>query len=198
MRKPLKYTSDEALLEALKSGVPAAFEALYRRYYRMVAKQVHNLGRSDIDPEDIFQELLVILVEKIRKPEFQLSAKLSTFLFAISRNLVLKKAGKKTELLPDEGFLPELADAMGPDGLEERKIREEQLNIVVAHLELLDESCRKLLKMSFYEKCSQIEISEAMGYSEAFVKVKKHRCLNYLRNRVLEHPLFKNRENDAS
>lgn len=195
MRKALQFETDEVLLEALRQDTPAAFEALYRRYYRMVVKQVNEQRRLDINAEDIFQELLFILVEKIRKPEFQLSAKLSTFLFAISRNLIFKKTGQKTELPGDEMLFSDRNDSEVPDSLEERQILEEKLNVVVGHLELLEEDCRRLLKMSFYEKRSQAEISLEMGYSEAYVKVKKHRCLNYLRNKVQEHALFKNPPN---
>lgn len=192
MKKKLQFHSDEALVEALRSDMPAAFEALYRRYYRMVAKQVTDQGRNDIDAEDIFQELLFILVGKIRKADFQLTAKLSTFLFAIARNLIYKKAGKKAELSAEENFFTSLNEPAPTDTLDDRKIWEEKLNVVVGHLELMEEDCRRLLRLSFYEKRSQVEISTEMGYSESYVKVKKHRCLNYLRSRVQEHPLFKN------
>ncbi len=198
MSQLLPFQNDEALLQALRAETPAAFEALYRRYYRMVARQVFNQGRADLNAEDVFQELLVILVGKVRMPDFQLTAKLSTFMFAIARNLIYKKTDNKTQLtanaqlFADAAYLPEAETA------EARKLQEDQLNVVVGSLELLEDDCRRLLRMSFYEKRPQAEIAAEMGYSEAFVKVKKHRCLNYLRNRVQEHPLFKTRQNKAS
>lgn len=75
---------------------------------------------------------------------------------------------------------------------------EDRLNVVVGYLELLEDDCREVLRLSFYEKLPQAEIAQVMGYSDSFVKVKKHRCLEYLRKQVKTHPLFKDLQNDAS
>lgn len=190
MRKPVVYNSDEALIADLRAAAPAAFEALYRQYYRMVAKQVSDANLSSADAEDLFQEVLVILVQKVRDPEFQLSAKLSTYLFAIARNLLLKKTGKKTELAVGDDALARLAGEQAPDEIAELQHRDQQLNVILGCLEILEEDCNHLLNLTFYEKKSHSEVADIMGYSEAFVKVKKHRCLNHLRNRVKAHPLF--------
>ncbi len=188
MEKSLTYESDEVLLESLRRGDSVAFEFLYRQYYRMVAKQANDRGLQDSDAQDVFQEVLIVLVRKIHDPAFELSAKLSTYLFAIARNLLLKRSNKPPVLFHAEGILasPEVQMTdTGPDEMEERLIA------VVRTLDLLESECRTLLLLSFYEKRSHAEIAEEMGYTEAFVKVKKHRCLNYLRKHVKLHPLFK-------
>lgn len=190
MRKPDVYTSDEALLKDLRAAAPAAFEAVYQRYYRIVAKQVSDAGLAGADAEDLFQEVLVVLVQKVRDPEFRLNAKMSTYLFAVARNLLLKKTSKKVELSAGDDTLVRLGGEQAPDDLSDLKNREEQLNIVIGYLELLEEDCNRLLNMTFYEKRSHADIAGVMGYSEAFVKVKKFRCLEHLRNRVKTHPLF--------
>ena len=109
MDKSLTFESDNALLEGLRNSTPAAFEALYRRYYRMVAKQAADQGITDAEAEDVFQEVLIILVRKVREADFTLTAKLSTFLFAIARNLILKKNGDKKEIATEETALFKLA-----------------------------------------------------------------------------------------
>ncbi|MEQ1745832.1 MAG: sigma-70 family RNA polymerase sigma factor [Saprospiraceae bacterium] len=188
MDKSLTYESDDALLEALRKKDSAAFESLYRQYYRMVVKQVNDQGLPDEDAEDIFQEVLLVLVRKIHDTDFVLTAKLSTYLFAIARNLLLKRSGKQPFVQLDESIVKPLGvqpPETGPDEQEER------INAVVGCLAQMEGDCRTLLLMSFYEKRSQVEIAEAMGYSESFVKVKKHRCLSYLRKQVKEHPFFK-------
>jgi len=63
---------------------------------------------------------------------------------------------------------------------------------VIAALEVIEESCRQVLTLSFFEKRSGAEIAQQLDYTEAFVKVKKHRCLEYLRKTVLNNPAFKN------
>jgi len=198
MDKSLTFESDNALLEGLRNSTPAAFEALYRRYYRMVAKQASDQGIPDAEAEDVFQEVLFILVRKVREADFTLTAKLSTFLFAIARNLILKKTGDKKEIATEETALFNLAGRQQPENLPDREMAEAQLDVVAGCLELLEDDCRRLLELSFYERRSQVEIAAEMGYSEAFVKVKKHRCLDYLRKHVKAHPLFKHLQNDAA
>ncbi|MFN0013705.1 MAG: RNA polymerase sigma factor [Saprospiraceae bacterium] len=187
MDKSLTYETDNALLDALRKKEPAAFESLYRQYYRMVAKQVNDQGLPNEDAEDIFQEVLLVLVRKIHDTDFVLSAKLSTYLFAIARNLLLKRSGKQPLVQLDENITKPLDVQLPDTGPSEQ---EERINAVIGCLAQMEGDCRTLLLMSFYEKRSQVEIAEALGYSEAFVKVKKHRCLSYLRKQVKAHPFF--------
>ena len=198
MPKPLTYESDATHLMALRREEPAAFEALYRQYFRMVAKQALVMGVTGTDIEDLFQELVLILVRKVRDTEFKLSAKMSTYVYAVARNLLLKKTGKKAEFPVEESTLLALEESWSADELDARIEMEDRLNVVVGYLELLEDDCREVLRLSFYEKLPQAEIAQVMGYSDSFVKVKKHRCLEYLRKQVITHPLFKDLQNDAS
>ena len=102
MDKSLTFETDQSLLIALRKSDPAAFELLYRQYYRMVAKQANDYRLPDEEIEDLFQEVLLVLVQKVRTPEFELTAKLSTYLFAVARNLLLKKTGKYPNVSLDE------------------------------------------------------------------------------------------------
>lgn len=198
MYKSLTYESEEELLNALRQGASSAFELLYRQCYRMVAKQVTEAGRPDTETEDVFQEVLVVLVRKVRDPEFQLTSKLSTYLFAIARNLIFKKATDKTEFSTGDVATYQQETPEDAETPEDREKWENQLNIVTGCLEILEEDCRRILMLSFYEKYSQAEIAGLMGYAESFVKVKKHRCLEYLRKKVKANPLFSHLQNDAS
>ena len=188
MYKTITYKSDEYLLEALRRGDREAFEFLYRQYYRMAARQANDQGLGDADTEDIFQEMLLILVQKVQDPGFRLTAKLGTYLFAVLRNLLFKKTGKKIPVTQSDDALLHLPES---EPNLDRAVWEEKLSVVAGNLELLEDGCRTLLVLSFFEKRSQAEIAEAMGYAESFVKVKKHRCLEYLRKKVKAHPLFK-------
>lgn len=189
MDKSLTYETEEDLLKALREGAAPAFETLYRQYYRMVAKQASDAGREDA--EDLFQELLVILVRKIREPEFRLSSKLGTYLYAIAKNLILKNANLKPEFSTGDISAFQRENPGVTEEEEEREKLEKQLIAIAGFLENMEEDCRRVLRLSFFDKRSQSEIAEEMGYAESFVKVKKHRCLDYLRKQVKSHSLFK-------
>ena len=73
-------------IERLQQGDREVLIELYKENERMVRKYImENSGTSD-DAEDLLQDALVILWQNARKPNFELHAKISTYLFAIVRN----------------------------------------------------------------------------------------------------------------
>lgn len=188
-----EITVDNAYLEALRKGSPKAFEELYDRYYRMVEDMVLKFNGSSEDARDVFQEALFVFVKKLRDPTFSLTSKASTFIYAIARNIYLKKAGRATvEISMDQqqfSFInktDEVAEGLSPTE------KDSMLNVMADKLGQLEQDCRSVIMYSFYQGLSHAEIASLTGYTEAFVKVKKFRCLEYLRKLVKATDIFKN------
>lgn len=183
---------DEKLIKQLRRGSSQAYEEVYRRYYRMAVSIVNKLGGNPEDVQDAFQEALFVLVKKVREPDFQLTGKLSTYLYALIRNLYLKRNRKhKKEIPVEQEKLPYL-EKIQEAGMS-KKEEEALVRIVIEKLEQLEDDCRDLLKYSFFQQLSHAEIAELMDYSPKFVRVKKFRCLEYLRNLLRETEAFKSR-----
>ncbi|MCB0587039.1 MAG: sigma-70 family RNA polymerase sigma factor [Phaeodactylibacter sp.] len=173
---------EQEWLKELQAGKREAYEKVYRRHYRMVESLVLRMGGDGEDAQDIFQESLFALIQNIRKPGFQLNGKISTLLYAIARNIWLKKrASEKVKAGNAGGLAENLPQEGSPREAEER---EALIRLVTKSLNDLEEDCREVLRYSFYQNLPQAEIARLMGYSEAFVKVKKFRCLEYLRRIV--------------
>src|SRR6185436_11226786 len=102
--------SDNSLLSQLIKEDNAAFERLHKDCFPIVAKYVKQNSGSRQDAEDIFQEAIIVLLNNIRHPGFQLTASLKTYLFSISKNLWLKKlrAGRPVTIA-DEYSLVDLS-----------------------------------------------------------------------------------------
>ncbi|MCB0520382.1 MAG: sigma-70 family RNA polymerase sigma factor [Lewinellaceae bacterium] len=189
-----KLSEESGLLAALRSGSASAFEDLYRDYYRMAEDLVVRYHGTPEDARDVFQETLFVLVKKIREPDFRLSGKLSTYLYAIIRNIWLKKAGKTApEIRTDHSILSNLdwADAATKQDISPQE-KEDLLAAMKEKMSGLEEDCRNLLRYSFYQNLPHAEIAVLTGYTEAFVKVKKFRCLGYLRRMLKDTQIFKN------
>lgn len=185
-------TTDSSLVEALRRGEPPAFEALYRQYYRMVEDLVLKLNGTRNDAKDVFQDGLFVLVKKLREPGFVLSVKLSTFLYAVTRNIWLKKNGKSTHEISFENQELAVFGLLDGDAAAMPAAEQELLiTIMNEKLQELEEGCRSILMFSFYQQCSHAEIAKLMGYTESFVKVKKFRCLEYLRRLLKNTEAFK-------
>jgi RNA polymerase sigma-70 factor (ECF subfamily) len=77
--------SDEALIDGANRGEVEAFEALYRRYRDwVVAVAYRHTGDRD-DALDVLQDTFAYLFGKF--PGFALTARLTTFLYPVVKNL---------------------------------------------------------------------------------------------------------------
>lgn len=184
---------EERLLEGLKQEQPWAFRQTYLAYFRMVAAYVTRNSGSNDDVRDLFQEVLVILVDKVRKPDFELKegAKLSTFLFSIARYIWLMELRRRKKMPPEETD-PEMGLENVPDDASDHEFGDMKALIVSRLFEKLAEDCRSLLYAFYYEKTPQKEIAENMNYTENFVRVKKNRCMNALKQMLQNDPDYNN------
>ncbi|MBI1227535.1 MAG: sigma-70 family RNA polymerase sigma factor [Bacteroidetes bacterium] len=188
-----EITVDNAYLTELRKGSPQAFEELYNRYFRMVEDLVFKYNGSTEDARDVFQEALFVFIKKLRDPEFVLTSKASTFIYAVARNIYLKKAGKPTvEISMDNEHFNFLGKAEDANAALAAVEKDAMLNLMNDKLGQLEADCRSVITYSFYQSLSHAQIAELTGYTEAFVKVKKFRCLEYLRKLVKATDLFKN------
>jgi RNA polymerase sigma factor (sigma-70 family) len=67
----------------------------YRLYYPMVRKLVMGNGGSKEDAEDVFQESIIVLLEKTRDKTFKLTSKESTYVHSIAQNKLMDLIRKK-------------------------------------------------------------------------------------------------------
>ncbi|MBO3699667.1 RNA polymerase sigma factor [Roseivirga sp. E12] len=173
-----KNILDRDVIEVIKSGDEhsrnQAFAWLYKRHFKAVLKYVTlNSGLED-DAADIFQDSLVIFYLKVRKGEYQYESNIGTYLYAVARNLWLKKLRKArfdlTKLQLDQSYTFD----------EESIIQNSQLTIREA-LEHLGEACKHLLIDFYYNKKSMAELMEIhkLGSNEA-TRNKKYRCMQRL------------------
>ena len=169
---------DQELLNELKMGRESAFKELYRAHYGMIRHLVTKNSGSEEDAGDVFQEGLLALHEAVRKPGFQLTASVKTFLYSICRNLWLKRlrAKGRDRLVDFERpiQLPEVETEPDPT--------EQQLHILRRCLEQIGDACRAILERYYYLNLSMEEIAQQLGYSNAdTVKTQKYKCLQRLK-----------------
>ncbi len=94
--------ASQQIIANLKKGNSRSYEALYQENFSSVEKFiVKNNGTID-DAKDVFQDTLIVLIEKLRADNFELTASLKTYIIAISKNLWFKKLRYKSYYLQTE------------------------------------------------------------------------------------------------
>ncbi|MDA0783512.1 MAG: sigma factor [Bacteroidetes bacterium] len=66
----------------------------------MISNHVFQNSGNEDDAKDVLQDTLVALWQNVRKPHFELTVQLSTYLLAIAKNTWLKQLGNDFYYLP--------------------------------------------------------------------------------------------------
>lgn len=176
MSSPLFYLHNDAhVLKLMRDGDDEALVILYRQNRTMVASYVTRNNGTPDDAEDMLQEAVIVLWEKVRAGKFEYSAKLSTFIYATVRNLWSRRLARRRREMPqtDNGFDPPDENA----SVLEEIVDEERTNLVRLAMGKLGEQCRKILVLFYWDELSMDQIAAQMSLANAdTAKAKKYQC----------------------
>ncbi len=132
---------------------------------------------------DIYQDAVIILYQNVVEEKItELKSSLSTYLFGIAKNLILKalRQKKRTPLQLDQ--IPEVAVA--PHFLQQTN-RDHEQHKMQAALARLGKTCKQILEYFYYYDFNLEVIAERMDYKNAnTVKAQKHRCMKQLEEQL--------------
>ena len=152
--------TDEHLVELIRQDDDGALAFLYEKNIRMIMKYVLQNNGTEKEAISLLQDALVILWEKVKKQDFTLKSRLSTYLYGVVKNLWLRELARQKKM----SSLDALADNPGHNpGLDETLESDEMKEIVKSCLARLSEICRNVLIAFYYEELSMQEISRRLG-----------------------------------
>ena len=168
--------SADGLLSRLKKEENAAFERLHKDCFPAVARYIKQNSGSRQDAEDIFQEAIIVLLYKIRQPEFLLTASLKTFLFSISKNLWLKKLRDNQRVtIADESSLASLST-------DDSETAHQHENELAGWLQKITANCRRILQAVFYLNEPISSLMRKMGWKNKHTAAnQKYKCIEQIR-----------------
>lgn len=171
-------------LDAIKANDEKALQDLYTANYKLVEKFVlQNSGTKD-DAKDIFQEAFIATWRNVHLDKFTPTGEgsLNAYLFQIARFKWLDKVRssnvKKTITLEEKH-----EQLMTFEEWNDRDT--ERLQLIRDKFRLLGDSCRELLTRFYYKKESLKDIAAEMNWTEATAKNNKYRCMERLRNMII-------------
>jgi len=153
----------------------------------MIRLLVTRMGGTPEDARDIFQEGLMIMLEKIDNKEFALTCKFKTYLYCVCENLwksvLVKRQAAANYLVrrvevEDQKDITELMDS--------NLCRE----IFISVFDTLNPVSKKILTL-YWEEMSPQEIADKLGYTYGYVRKKKCEAQAELTKKVKKHPDYK-------
>jgi len=124
----------------------------------------------------------MVLYDKIKKGNFELSSKLKTFLYAVSKRLWLKQLTRGASRFRNDS-ITDLEDTLvAEEAIEEHEVLESNLALMEEALNGLGEPCKSIIHEFYILNKSMTEISEKFGYTNSDnAKTQKYKCLQRLK-----------------
>jgi RNA polymerase sigma-70 factor (ECF subfamily) len=193
---PTNKADDAELVRRAKTGDLAAFETLVTSHEQRVYTLARRITGNDQDAEDVTQQTLLSVVENLNS--FREEASFSTWLLRIATYAALKVLRKRKGLPtvsleantePQEGYdtvaHPEyIADWR--ESPEQLVGRNETARLIDEALSELDDKHRVIFLLRDVQGLSVKETADALGLSEANVKVRLLRARLQLRERLTQ------------
>jgi RNA polymerase sigma factor (sigma-70 family) len=187
--------TDEAILNGLRTRDVPIIKYLYKHYFYPIRALVTSNSGTQMDAEDIFQDALVIIYQKIAEENLRLTCSFKTYLYSVCRHLWLQKLNKKE-------FTYEFKESADLDcfqdkyNFEEQSEEMEKYRLFQQHFLKLSDDDQKVLKL-FMKKISLKEIASIMGYKSGdYAKFRKYICKERLKNSIINDPRYKEMDQD--
>ena len=167
------------ILIDLKTENNFAFDKIYKDNFGKISNFVQHNSGNKADAEDLFQDAMMVLVEKLRQDNFQMTASINTYVFAICKNLWFKKLRDKNhELSIDKLQTFDFITSIN-DSIEYEKTYLEKLK---GYLIKITDHCNRLIHDIFFKGKSIDQIQKDYGYSTRHnAQNQKHKCVQQIR-----------------
>jgi RNA polymerase sigma factor (sigma-70 family) len=171
---------DNEVILGILNNTESVLKRLYVGYFPMVLQLVINNSGNEDDAKDIYQEAIIVLYNKVKAGDFELSSKLKTYIYSVCRRLWLKRLAQMNRYSGDiRDFQEYLAI---DDDIEKNKDRDLEFNKMGSALQLLGEPCKTIIEDFYIHNRSMQEICENFGYTNSDnAKTQKYKCLQRLK-----------------
>ena len=170
--------TEKELLEKLRAGDPFAFEVLFYKYRGKIKGFASRIVPTQIDPEEIVQEVFVRVW--LKKETIEPNKNFQSFLFSMAKNLVLdhlKSAVNRKLYLVGEHFQHDIITEEDVE-ITSWVEAEEKMTILIQQI---PERRREIFCLSRFEGLTYKQIAEKLNISENTVDSQIRNALTFLR-----------------
>ena len=173
-------SKEKDLLKGLAVGDKKAVETIYKDNYNMVQSLVINNNGTAQEAKDIFQEAMIVLLEKARSGTFELNCQIKTYVYSVCRRIWLKKLQQYNRYSNEVESM--VATVPVEDDIEEYEKRDQEFVMMEKAIGSLGEPCKSLIEAFYIQKRNMQDIASQFGYTNADnAKNQKYKCLMRLK-----------------
>lgn len=179
-------TEDQALVSKVLSGDMQAFRLLIKQHERLVAHMIARIVKSDVEREELCQDVFLRVYEKLS--EFTFQSRLSTWIATIAYRHAINHLRKRKLLLSDipddDQFTRNFVESENPETL----VSDRDMNdFVMSLIDQLPPQYKLVLTLYHVDEMNYAEIGEITGMPEGTVKNYLFRARTMLKERVKKY-----------
>jgi len=183
----VKEYTDNEIIECLRNRQSYVVRFLSDAYLPMIRLMVARMGGTEEDAKDVFQEGLMIMIEKTDNRNFSLNCSFKTFLYSVCKHLwesVIERKAAAANYFTHRNYEEDSPDIAG------EMDNELYISIFREAFESLDEANRKLLTL-YWDEIPPQEIADKLGFTYGYLRKKKCEAQAELIEKVKRHPEFR-------
>ncbi|MDT8318277.1 MAG: sigma-70 family RNA polymerase sigma factor [bacterium] len=191
----MEIRDDAELVKRLKAKEPSAMDELVYGYSGKIYGLAVKLLKNQPDAEDIVQDTLLKVFEKI--DTFRGESALSSWIYRIALNFSYMKIrkGSKNEYASIDDHMPKFEKSgmhLSPvcnwaEKADDKLLRKEMKSHIMENIEKLSEKYKTVLVMRDIQGLSTSEVAEATGMTIPAVKSRLHRARLFLRDGLSDY-----------
>ena len=172
--------TDREVVLGILNNSEDALNKLYIGYFPMILQFILNNNGDEDDAKDVYQEGIIVLYNKIKGGNFELSSKLKTYIYSVCRRIWLKKLAQQSRKTSN---IADFEDVISTeDDVEQHEEKDQQFEKMQAALLHLGEPCKTIIQDFYIHNLSMQDICEKFGYTNTDnAKTQKYKCLQRLK-----------------
>ncbi|WP_109301764.1 RNA polymerase sigma factor [Aquimarina sp. AU474] len=184
----MSKTEERKILEGIMAGDEAVIKAFYQKNLGYIRGYILQNSGNEADVEDVFQDALVLIYQKLTADSLEITASIHTYFYAVCKNMWRNRLRKNNKMVVKE-TLPDHEHALQEDITEDLE-QQEREQVYRKYFVQLNDTCKRVLGLVFEGK-NMKEISSITGYSEGYTRKKKFECKKSLIEMIEKDPIYK-------
>ncbi len=183
----MSTTEERQILEGILNGDEKILKAFYRDNMPYIKKYILKNAGNHEDVEDVFQDAMVFIYQKMKTDSIHLESSLRTYFYGVCKNIWRNRLRRNKKMVITNDLIDEKEHT--ENSIVDEIINKEQEYLYRKHFSKLGTTCQQLLTLLFKGK-SMREISKVIGYSEGYTRKKKFGCKQHLIEMIEQDPAY--------
>ncbi len=180
----MRSFTDDIVINGIRSRDDAVFKYIQVKFQDSIRLMVMEMGGSQEDAQDVFNEGLIALIRLVDRDDFNLTCNLGTLMYALCNKQWKQQLEKR---IAARNYHVRKLDTTPVRDFTENYDYELYRTIFWETFEELDDVCKEILK-GYLKEISPRDIAENLGFSYGYVRKRKSLCHSYLMKMIENHP----------